>query len=85
MDLIPNKSKLSVKEISKKIAKNMIVKHHYSHKWSMCRYALGIYYIGDKDHKFYDEKEKKLIGCMTYGYPVCRSAVKSIPRTVWER
>ena len=40
----------------------------------MCRYALGIYYVGEQDHKFYDGKETKLIGCMTYGYPVGRSA-----------
>ena len=48
----------------------------------MCRYALGIYYVGEQDHKFYDGKETKLIGCMTYGYPVGRSAVQSIIPTL---
>ncbi len=46
--MIPKKSKVSVREISKKIAKEMIVKHHYSHAWTSCRYALGIFYETDK-------------------------------------
>ena len=47
--MIPKKSKVSVREISKKIAKEMIVKHHYSHAWSSCRYALGIFYETDNE------------------------------------
>ena len=54
MDLIPEKSKVSVREISKKIAKEMIVKNHYSHAWTSCRYALGIFYETD-----YKEKSKE--------------------------
>ena len=71
-----------IEEIPSSVAKKMIIEKHYTHAFSMCRYALGIYYVGDKDHKFYDEKEKKLIGCMTYGYPVGRSAVKSMLPTL---
>ena len=56
----------------------MIVKHHYSHKWTMCRYALGIFYEMDNDHSFFDEKEEKLIGVAIYGYPVGRLATTSI-------
>ena len=78
MEQTLNKSKLSVREISKKIAKNMIVKHHYSHKWTMCRYALGIFYKTDNEHTFFDEQEEKLIGVAVYGYPVGRRAPKSI-------
>ena len=78
MDLIPKKSKVSVREISKKIAKEMIVKHHYSHKWSMCRYALGISYKTDNQHSFFDEKEEKLAGVAIYGYPVGARAAASI-------
>ena len=59
MELIPKKSKVSVREISKKIAKEMIVKHHYSHAWTSCRYALGIFYETDNEHSFFDEKEEK--------------------------
>jgi hypothetical protein len=52
--------------IDKKIAKELIIKNHYSHKWSSCRYALGLF---DSD---------KLIGVAVYGYPVGRRTVKSI-------
>ena len=78
MEQILNKSKLSVREISKKLAKNMIVKHHYSHKWTSCRYALGIFYETDNQHSFFDETEEKLAGVAIYGYPVGRSAAASI-------
>ena len=71
-----------IEEIPPSVAKKMIIEKHYTHAFSMCRYALGIYYVGEKDHKFYDEKEKKLIGCMTYGYPVGRSAIKSMIPTL---
>ena len=54
-------SKITIREISKKIAKQMIVKHHYSHAWTMCRHALGIFYQTDNEHSFFDSKEEKLI------------------------
>ena len=54
MEQTPKKSKVLVREISKKIAKDMIVKHHYSHTWTMCRYALGIFYETDNQHSFFD-------------------------------
>ena len=60
------------------MAKSMIVKHHYSHKWTSCRYALGIFYETDNEHTFFDEKDEKLAGVAIYGYPVGRSAPKSI-------
>jgi hypothetical protein len=44
----------------------MIIKNHYSHKKTSCSVALGI---------FYDEK---IIGCLTYGHPIGRNAIKSI-------
>lgn len=69
-------SKVHIAPIAKPIAKDMIIKYHYSHAWTMCRYALGVYYktdaidiLGNSD---------KLIGCIIYGYPVGRSAVKSV-------
>lgn len=75
----PNKhyvdaSKVSIREINKSVAKHMIVKYHYSHAWTMCRYALGVYYKGDGE--FFGSE--KLIGCLVYGYPVGRSAIKSV-------
>ena len=73
-----NPDKITIREISKKIAKDMIVKNHYSHKWTSCRYALGIFYETDNQHAFFDEKDEKLAGVAIYGYPVGRSAPKSI-------
>ena len=78
MEQTLNKSKISVREISKKIAKDMIVKHHYSHKWTMCRYALGVFFETDNEHQFFDEQDEKLAGVAIYGYPVGRSATTSI-------
>ena len=73
-----NTSRISVREISKKIAKQMIVKNHYSHTWTSCRYALGIFYETDNEHAFFDEKEEKLAGVAIYGYPVGARAAASI-------
>ena len=77
-----NADSVYIEEIPSSVAKKMIIEKHYTHAFSMCRYALGIYYVGEQDHKFYDGKETKLIGCMTYGYPVGRSAVKSMIPTL---
>ena len=56
----------------------MIKKYHYTHSFSSCRYALGIFYQKDTQHKFFDDVDEELIGCMSYGYPVGRSVVGSI-------
>ena len=68
-------SKLSVKLINKDVAKKMIIKHHYTHSWTSCRYSIGIY--SKSDHSFFDSHDK-LIGVATYGYPVGRLAAQSI-------
>lgn len=67
-------SKVTIRQINKSIAKDMIVTHHYTHAWSMCRYALGVYYKDESG--FFDDE--KLIGCIIYGFPVARLAVKSL-------
>ena len=36
-------SKVYVAPIAKSIAKDIIVKKHYTHAWTACRYAIGIY------------------------------------------
>ena len=38
-------SNVVIREVTKKVAKDIIVKHHYSHRWTMCSVALGVYYI----------------------------------------
>lgn len=71
-------SRVILREVSKETAKNMIIKYHYSHKWTLCRISYGIYYKLDKDCDFFKEKEEKLIGVVVYGQPVGRSAAQSI-------
>ena len=69
-------SKITIREISKAAGKDMIVKYHYTHAFSMCRYALGVFY--ESDTKDVLGNTEQLIGCLIYGYPVGRSAVTSV-------
>ena len=71
-------SKVSVREIPKATAKKMIKKYHYTQSFSSCRFALGIFYQKNTEHKFFDDVDEELIGCMSYGYPVGRSVGGSI-------
>lgn len=57
----------SISLIDKHLAKELIIKNHYSHKWSSCRYAIGLF-----------NEDKELVGVAIYGYPVGRQVVKSI-------
>ena len=68
-------SKLSVKRINKDVAKNIIIKHHYTHAASMCRYAFGLY--KQSNHSFFDSHDE-LVGVATYGSPVGRLSAQSI-------
>jgi len=58
--------KYSIGIIDKKTAKGLIVKNHYSHKWTSCRYAIGLF------------NNNVLVGVAVYGFPVGRQVVKSI-------
>lgn len=69
-----------IKEIPKFIAKKMIIKHHYSHAWTKCSYALGLFKRGED--KFFDGDNDKLLGCLTYGDPVGNNVVNSISSEV---
>ena len=55
-----------IQTIDKKIAKDIIITNHYTHKWTSCRYALGLF------------NNNKLVGVAIYGFPVGRRTVKSI-------
>lgn len=63
-------SKVGVYLISCNEARPIIVNNHYSHKWTMCRFAYGVYY------------DSKLIGCIVYGSPIGRLAAMSITKTI---
>jgi hypothetical protein len=69
-------SKVIVRSISKAVAKDIIIKNHYSHKWSLCTVAYGVFYKNDDNNQFIPEPEK-LIGVCIYGNPVGRSAADS--------
>lgn len=68
--------KVSVRLITKNIAKDMIVKYHYSHAWTACRYALGVFY--ESEEAEFVESGERLIGVMIYGFPVGAKAATSI-------
>jgi len=69
-------SKLSVRKISKSVAKDIIVKNHYSHLWTKVSYAIGLY-IEDDSHQFFNSSDK-LIGVACYGDPIGRLSGQSI-------
>jgi hypothetical protein len=71
-------SRVSVREISKAVARGFVEKHHYTHKFSSTRYALGIFYREETEHMFFAGENEQLIGCMTYGHPVSNRTVDSI-------
>lgn len=71
-------SKVSIRPISKDVAKSMIENYHYTHKASSTRYALGIYYQEEDSGGFFEGVTEVLIGVLTYGYPVGRLAAESV-------
>ena len=71
-------TKLSIREIDRKIARDMIIKNHYSQKWTKCSVALGLYYSDGTQHKFFDMEDEKLIGVICYGDPIGRHSGASI-------
>lgn len=79
MENVIDTSKISVREIGHSIAKGMIVKNHYSHKWSMCSVALGVFYKKNvNEESFFNDDTETLVGCIIYGNPVGRCAAQSI-------
>lgn len=70
-------SKIVIRRISKVLAKEIIVKNHYTHKWTLCRIAYGVFYKKGQTFDFIDSDEE-LIGCVVYGQPVGRSAASSL-------
>jgi hypothetical protein len=71
-------SKIVVRQIQKDVAKEFIVKHHYTHKFGSTRYAIGVYYIETSNNVLFSTTYEKLIGCMTYGHPVSNRTINSI-------
>ncbi len=70
--------RVSVRQITKAVAKNFVIEHHYSHRFSSCKYALGVFYRDKEEHAFFGGDNEKLIGTIIYGHPVCNRAIQSI-------
>jgi len=49
-------SKVLIREINSNVAKEIIVKKHYTHAWTACRYALGIFYKTDNQNVIGDDE-----------------------------
>ena len=62
-----------IEPIPKSVAKAMIIKNHYSHCWTSCNVALGLFVSGS------------LVGTAVFGYPTGRPVVKSISDTLSTR
>ena len=77
MESYVDKAKVSLKPVHKGLARDMIVRNHYSRKMSACRYTLGVFYKSD-GHKFFDGETEDFIGVACYGFPVGRRVVGSI-------
>jgi len=69
---------LYLKPINKNVAKEMIIKNHYSHRWTMCNTALGIFKRGIENKFFENISDDELLGTIVYGNPVGRHVIKSI-------
>ena len=69
-------NRVSIAPIAKSIAKDMIIKKHYTHAWTMCRYSLGIYHQMDDTDVF--GNDKKLVGVAVYGFRVGAKAATSV-------
>ena len=78
METYVDTSKVSLRIVSKPIARKFVEKNHYSGRLSSCRYPIGIFYQGDNPHKFFDELEEKLVGVIAYGFPIGRRVLGSI-------
>lgn len=76
-------SKVFIREINPRFAKDLIVKNHYSHTWTTCSAALGVFLRHPpKRDSFFENDDESLIGCIVYGTPVGRCAAMSISESL---
>jgi hypothetical protein len=70
-------TRVSLRPINKLVAKELIIKHHYTHNMNGCRYALGVYYRDENINSYFD-CDDRLIGAIVYAHPVSNRAIDSI-------
>lgn len=78
MEANTDTSRISVRPVTKSVAKQFVIEHHYSHRSSLCRYALGVFYREEHDHEFFSGDNETLIGVIVYRHPVGSLAVDSL-------
>lgn len=71
-------SKYYIKLSNKSEVSDIVLNKHYAKRWTSASLIFGIYEIGTNSIKFFNEKFDRLVGCIIYGSPVARHAVKSI-------
>ncbi|MEY4572547.1 MAG: Polaribacter phage, partial [Bacteroidota bacterium] len=71
-------SLITLQPINKNIARGIIEKNHYTHKWTNCTVAYGVYIKDSIQHEFFEGDANKLIGVIIYGNAVGRCASTSI-------
>jgi hypothetical protein len=71
-------SKLSIRPITKSVAKDIIINNHYSGLWTKVSYAIGLFTSDVDEHPFFSGVEDKLIGVACYGDPIGRLSGQSI-------
>jgi hypothetical protein len=66
-----------LKPIAKEVAKNIIIKNHYTHAWTICELALGIFHKSHiNDNAFFDQDMP--LGTIVYGPTAGANVAKSI-------
>jgi len=74
---------LYLKSINKNIAKQMIIKNHYSHTIAFgISIALGVFKKTNKSNTFFDVDEDELLGCIVYSVPVGAQVYKGISDSI---
>ena len=71
------KNNIVIERSKKEVVHNIVTKKHYANTWTASSDIYAIYYKSG-EHKFFDGKELKLIGCVIYGNPVGFRVIKSI-------
>ena len=72
------KSIYHIDPLPKTIAKELVITYHYSHAWSSCRYALGLFGGDTVDGDLPHTLQGTPVGVAVYGFPVGRQTVQSI-------
>ena len=60
----------TIRQIDKNIAKKLIIENHYTHKWTLCNVALGVFKRGEENNFIEGVTNDQLIGVCVYGTPV---------------